>query len=421
MIIPSIDLQRGNAVQLVGGERLEINAGDPLPIARRFSIAGDIAVIDLDAAMGKGSNAQVIRELVARHACRVGGGIRDYETAVTWLDAGVAKIILGTAAEPSLLKRLPRERLIAALDAKSGEVVVEGWQRGTGRRLLERIDELRAYVGGFLVTFVEREGRMGGTDMKLAQEVVDAAGDVRVTIAGGVTSYAEIAKLDRMGADAQIGMALYSGRMDLADAIVAPLRTDRADGLWPTVVADEGGRALGLVYSDADSVREAVRSRRGVYHSRTRGLWVKGESSGDVQELMHIDLDCDRDALRFTVRQTGEGFCHNGTRNCWGEEGGLPGLLRRVEHRLKDAPKGSYTKRLADDPDLLRAKLVEEAEELSEAQGSDVVHEAADLLYFTLVAMARAGVSMEAVEKMLDRRSMKITRRPGDAKEGGLR
>lgn len=418
MIVPSIDIQNGKAVQLVGGERLEIDAGDPFPIAERFSLAGEIAVIDLDAAMGTGSNEVIVRELVRLYPCRVGGGIRDVETAKGWLDAGARSVILGTAARPEILRELPRDRLIAALDAKSGDVVVEGWRKSTGRGILERMEELKGYVSGFLVTFVEREGRMSGTDMKLAREVVEAAGDARVTIAGGVTALAEIAKLDRMGADAQIGMALYSGRMDLADGITAPIASDRPDGLWPTVIVEEGGRALGFAYSDGESVREAVRLRRGVYKSRTRGLWVKGESSGNVQELVRIDLDCDRDTLRFVVRQSGEGFCHLGTQSCWGRDEGLQELFRRLVSRVKEAPYGSYTKRLIDDPELLASKLREEAGELAKAKDEEVVHEAADLIYFALVAMVRAGVDLADVERELDRRSLKITRRPGDAKEG---
>ena len=95
---------------------------------------------------------------------------------------------------------------------------------------------------GFLVTFVELEGRMGGTNLELAKAVVEAAGkDCRVTIAGGVTTPEEIRALDEIGADAQVGMALYTGRLDLGDAIMAPLVTDRPDGLYPTVVVDERG------------------------------------------------------------------------------------------------------------------------------------------------------------------------------------
>lgn len=414
MIIPSIDLLGGRVVQLVGGETLALEAGDPMPLAERFAIAGEIAVIDLDAARGTGTNAALIAKLLdAGFACRVGGGIRDRETARMWLDRGAAKIILGTAAQPELLRELPRARVIAALDARHGEVVIEGWRKGTGCGILERIDELKPYVGGFLVTFVEREGRLGGTDLALAEAVVRAAGpDCRVTIAGGITTAEEIAALDRMGADAQVGMALYTGRLDLADAIAAPLRSDRPDGLFPTVVVDERGIALGLAWSSRDSLREAVRRRAGVYQSRSRGLWVKGETSGATQELLRIDLDCDRDALRFIVRQRDPGFCHLARFSCFGEAEGLARLEATLRARRTAAPPGSYTARLFAEPELLAAKLREEAEELARAQTPEEIRwEAADLFYFALVKATAAGVSLAEIERELDRRALRITRK----------
>ena len=418
MIVPSIDLMGGQTVQLIGGKEHALDAGDPRPIAARFAIAGEIAVVDLDGALGRGSNSELIRELVRIAPCRVGGGIRDVESAVRWLDAGATKIVLGTAATPEILGQLPRERVVAALDADHGQVVVQGWRTGTGESILDRMRRLRGLVGGFLVTFVEREGRMGGTNMELVPELVEAAGDARVTIAGGVTTPEDIARLDAMGADAQVGMALYTGRLDLGDSIGAPLRSDRPDGLWPTVVVDEIGVALGLAYSSAVSLRQAVRTGRGVYHSRTRGLWIKGESSGDIQQLLRVDLDCDRDALRFTVRQSGRGFCHVGTQTCWGPARGLQALEDRIGTRaVTDAEVGSYSARLLGDPELLRSKLVEEAAELAEArEQADVTHEAADLLYFTNVAMRRAGIGFSEVAAELDRRGLRVTRRPGNAK-----
>ncbi len=416
-MIPSIDLQGGQAVQLVGGKQLAIEAGDPFPLAERFSLAGEMAVIDLDAAMGKGSNRALMEQLVARFPCRVGGGIRDEETARRWLDLGAQKVILGTAATPELLSRLPRERVIAALDGNAGEVVVEGWTKATGLRVLDRIAELRDLVGGFLVTFVEREGRMQGMDLDQVREVVAAAGDRRVTVAGGIAQASEIGVIDHMGADAQIGMALYSGKMDLADAIAAPLQSDRSDGLWPTVVCDESGIALGLCWSNIESLREAIRTQRGVYHSRKRGLWRKGESSGNGQELVRVTLDCDRDCLRFTVRQHGAGFCHEPQWTCWGDEGGVAALLRRLQARCLSAPAGSYTARLLGDRALLKAKLQEEAGELDDAEDrAHVAEEAADLLYFTLTAVARARLTWAEVERVLNRRALKLTRRPGNAK-----
>lgn len=417
MIVPSIDLMGGRTVQLVGGSELALEAGAPRQHLERFARVGEVAVIDIDAARGEGTNAGLIEPLCAAHPVRVGGGIRDERAAHRWLDAGARRIIIGTAATPGFLARLPRERLIVALDAQHGEVVVDGWRTRTGARVTDRMRELRDHCSGFLVTFVEREGRLGGTDIGRVAELVDAAGPARVTIAGGVTSAAEVASLDALGADAQVGMALYTGRMSLAEAFLAPTRSDREDGLIPTVVADESGVALGLVYSSHESVARSLDSGRGVYCSRRRGLWEKGATSGAVQELVRIELDCDRDALRFTVRQRGAGFCHRATASCWGGPQGLAALEARIARATRAVDPQGYTQRLLSDAALLEAKLLEEAHELATARGAGAVaHEAADLLYFTAVALARAEVPLQAALDELDRRARRVTRRAGDAK-----
>jgi len=420
MIVPSIDLMGGRAVQLVGGRGEPVESADPFEMAKRFAVVGELAVIDLDAALGRGSNAGIARELVRRYPCRFGGGIRSVDSALEWLDAGAEKIILGTAATPEILVELPHDRMVAALDGVDGEVVVRGWTEQTGAKVLDRLVELKDIVGGFLVTFVEREGRLGGIDLSACRRVVEAAGTTPVTAAGGITTAAEIAALDAMGADAQVGMALYTARLGLAEAFAAVLMSDRVDGLWPTVVCDEHGVALGLVYSSAESLEIAIEERRGIYWSRSRGeLWRKGESSGATQELLRIDADCDRDALRFTVRQTGSGFCHRETRSCWGPDRGLGALERRLLDRIANPVVDSYTDRLVRDSALRAAKLAEEAAELADAvEPADVAWEAADVLYFTLTALAARGVSLEAATGELDRRALAVRRRDGSTTVG---
>jgi phosphoribosyl-AMP cyclohydrolase / phosphoribosyl-ATP pyrophosphohydrolase len=417
MIIPSIDLMDGKAVQLIGGKTMELDAGEPFPIARRFSRVGEIAVIDLDRALCQGNNESIIRELIQQTACRVGGGIRDAESALHWLDRGAVRVILGTAATPEVLQQLPKGRVVAALDAVNGEVVVDGWRRKTGCRVEDRMRELRPYCDQFMVTLVEREGRMQGIDFEQVERILAAADGAKITFAGGITTAEEIAELDRLGADSQVGMALYKGELDLADAFAAPLKRSISQGLWPTIVCDELGIALGMCWSDRESLQAAIQQGRGIYHSRSRGLWVKGETSGAVQELIRVDLDCDRDALRFTVRQADPGFCHLQSRTCWGSDSAIPALSRRLQQRAESAPKGSYVDRLLNDPDLLQAKLLEEAEELAAANTTaEVAEECADVLFFAMVAMTRGGVELADVSEVLQKRALKISRRPGDAK-----
>lgn len=419
MIVPSIDLMDGQAVQLVQGRRKVLEAGDPRPLAERFGRVGEVAVVDLDAALGRGNNTDLIEELCAMVPCRVGGGIRDRDGALEWLDRGAAKVVLGTAAVPEVLEALPRDRVVAALDAWEGEVVVKGWTERTGRTVYDGMRELRGLAGGFLVTFVEGEGREGGFPRDQIAPLVEAAGTARLTVAGGITTADEIAWLDGSGADAQVGMALYRGHLDLAEAFTAPLRSERPDGLWPTVVSDDRGGALGLVWSSLESVRTAIDEGIGAYHSRSRGLWRKGATSGAIQALVRIEPDCDRDALRFTVAQAGDGFCHTGVWTCFGPAQGLRRLERTIRSRRAEAVPGSLTSRLLEDGTFLRGKLVEEAGELGRASGvRRVVDEAADVMYFLSVALERAGVSLADVERELDRRSLRVKRRAASPPKG---
>ncbi|KAI4166011.1 MAG: hypothetical protein LQ342_000442 [Letrouitia transgressa] len=200
--------------------------------------------------------------------------------------------------------------------------------------------------------------------------------------------------------------------------ITAAVTTDRHDGLFTTLVTDEYDTCLGLVYSSTDSIEMALKSGTGVYYSRSRqGIWVKGATSGDTQELVSIGWDCDRDALRFKVRQTGTGFCHLQTSSCFGPYRGLQRLQATLKARRKLAPAGSYTARLFNDSSLLEAKIMEESSELCEAKGQDdIASEMGDLLYFALTKCAAAGVSLEDVERNLDLKSYKVIRRKGDAK-----
>src|SRR5881296_639810 len=416
MIVPSIDLMQGRAVQLRGGRDFVLDGGDPLARLEEFAVAGEVAVVDLHAALGKGggSNAALIREMVRRAPCRVGGGIRDLDTARAWLDAGAAKIMIGTAASPDFCSALPRERVIAAVDAERGQVVVEGWRTATGTSVLERIRELAPVAGGFLFTQVEKEGALGGFDFQAVAAAVRAAGEARLTAAGGITTATEIAELDRIGADAQVGMALYTGRLPLGEAVTAPLSKALDGDVWPTVVCDEWGHALGLVWSTRESLARAITERKGIYWSRSRqALWAKGATSGNTQELVRVDLDCDRDALRFTVRQRGAGFCHLERRSCWPSGFDLDDLVRTITERATRREPGSGTVKLLGDHGLLAAKLREEAEELGRASDRvEVVHETADVLYLALVALVRGGGSLAEVVAELSRRRAAVTRRP---------
>lgn len=199
---------------------------------------------------------------------------------------------------------------------------------------------------------------------------------------------------------------------DIVNIFQQTIKTDRMDGLFTTVIVDENEKCLGLVYSNHQSLRQAFFEQKGIYWSRSRNsLWRKGDVSGMGQGLLQIRLDCDRDAVRMKVVQHGQppAFCHLVTRTCWGNDNGLTKMERVLKDRKLHAPEGSYTKRLFDDEDLLRKKLLEEVQELVEAKDHDhIAAEAADVLYFLMTRCVAADVSLVDIERQLDLRSWKV-------------
>ncbi len=212
---------------------------------------------------------------------------------------------------------------------------------------------------------------------------------------------------------------LATHRNLIADTIGQRLKSDRPDGLWPPIIVDRMGVALGLAYSNQASLRLAVANRAGDYWSRSRNaLWEKGKTSGATQRLERIDLDCDRDCLRFTVVQGPPGFCHRENHTCFGPQRSIQTVSSRLADRLKGEDINSFTKKLADNPAKLRTKLVEEANELAETrEPAEVTWEAADLLYFSMVRMIDSGVDVSDVFNELARRLHRVVRRPDKLEE----
>ena len=224
MLIPSIDLQNGAVVQLVQGERLAIRDEDVFGWVARFERFPKVQVIDLDAAMGKGDNLPIVRQIAGRLTCRVGGGVRTTERARDLLSAGAQQVIVGSSlfknGKPDLQfarelsDDVGRDRVIAAVDSRGGHVVIHGWKTTLPLTAVEAVLALEAYCDEFLYTYVDAEGLMAGTNIAAILEVRRATAR-RVTAAGGITTRQEIDTLHEHGVDAVVGMALYTGKLDL--------------------------------------------------------------------------------------------------------------------------------------------------------------------------------------------------------------
>jgi phosphoribosylformimino-5-aminoimidazole carboxamide ribotide isomerase len=226
MIIPCIDLMDGKVVQLVQGREKALEGDTPERMLERFSAFPVIQVIDLDAAIGCGSNEDLVEYIAARAHTRVGGGVRTPEKARRLLDLGADRVIVGTAAftpqglNQEFLARLtravPRERILLALDSKDGRIVVKGWRESLEISADEIISDLEPWCGGFLCTYVDKEGMMQGTDLEWFRRL-RAATSHEITAAGGITTIDDIRALDDMRIHSALGMAIYTGRLNLEE------------------------------------------------------------------------------------------------------------------------------------------------------------------------------------------------------------
>lgn len=224
MLIPSIDLQNGRVVQLVQGEKLALESFDIDAWIDRFRKFPVVQLIDLDAAMGVGQNDALVRKVAAALPVRVGGGVRTVARAEDLLAAGARAVIVGSslfrngavdeAFAVAMAEAVGIDRVIGAVDAKGGHVAIHGWKTVLPLTAVDAVRALEPYCGGFLYTHVDREGMMQGTDMDAIRLVAGATAR-RLTAAGGITTRAEIDALDALGIDAVVGMAIYTGALDI--------------------------------------------------------------------------------------------------------------------------------------------------------------------------------------------------------------
>jgi len=218
MIIPCIDLMGGKVVQLVQGREKFLELPDPLAVLEKFAAYPQIQVIDLDGALGRGDHSDIIRELCRRKPCRVGGGIRTVEKALSMVEAGAFKVIVGSSAFTSsginteflgsLQAAVPREKLMIAVDSLGDRVAIRGWRETLPLTSAQALAQLEPYCSEFLCTYVDAEGRLQGTNLAWFRNLRSVT-QLPITAAGGITTDEEISALEAIGMNAALGMSIY--------------------------------------------------------------------------------------------------------------------------------------------------------------------------------------------------------------------
>lgn len=408
MIIPSIDLMNGKAVQLKQGREKVLEREDVFELAKYYSRFGDIAVIDLDSAFGnENNNEKLIEQLCKIAPCRVGGGIRTIEKAKRLIACGAKKIIIGTAASEEFLSQLPKDKVIVAIDAKHGKITTEGWTKELDKTPIDYIKHFDDLCSGYLYTVVEKEGMMQGCDISSIEGIRNATKKEFIA-AGGISTVEEIVELNRKNISTQLGMCIYTGAVKLEDAFCSCLDFEKTNGLIPTIVQDINTKqVLMMAYSTPESLRKSFEGGLATYFSRSRQeLWTKGMTSGNTQELQTARFDCDFDTILFKVKQKGNA-CHLDRFSCFEDKEFSAGALYEVlKSRKENLPENSFTTKLFKDNFFLKRKIMEEAfEVVNFEQGDGLEWEVADLAYFVLTLMVENGVTIQEITNNLASRA----------------
>lgn len=349
IVLPAIDLHNGQCVRLFQGDysTAEVVAADAVSAARRFQEQGAhwIHMVDLNGARdGKPGNAQLIFDVLKETDVHVevGGGIRDMRTVEFYLERGVSRVILGSAAlrNPEFVREAVKKfgkKIAVGIDALEGKVAAEGWLEQSEVDYIElarRMEDIGVHY--IIFTDISRDGTMDGPNLVMLDKLNHAV-SCNIIASGGVSSLLDLVALYDLGLYGAIaGRSVYNGALDLRAAIIAchrisgkPPKTDAAmedeldryfqkSDLIPAIIQEDGtGEVLMLAYMNRESMKKSLETGETWFYSRSRkALWHKGETSGHIQKIVGVYADCDDDTLLLRVKQVGAA-CHTGRHSCF--------------------------------------------------------------------------------------------------------
>ena len=345
LIFPAIDIKDGNCVRLVQGDYSTAHkvAEDPLETAKAFEAAGAewIHMVDLDGAKDASLSNKEIFVNVAENTglkVEVGGGIRNMEAVDYYLSNGISRVILGSAAvkNPDFVKQAVEkygEKIAVGIDAKNEYVAAEGWLDTSDVHYLELAKKMESIgVKTIIFTDISKDGTLSGPNLEQLKAINEAV-SCNIVASGGISGIDDIKSTRELGLYAAIcGKSIYSGRLDLAEAIEVGQYGDLSrffvkSELIPAIVQEKDtGEVLMLAYMNLESLRLTLKTGYTWFYSRSRNeLWNKGATSGHLQKIVSIHSDCDDDTLLIVAEQTGAA-CHTGSHSCFFNE------LRRFDN-----------------------------------------------------------------------------------------
>ncbi|CAF1451747.1 unnamed protein product [Adineta ricciae] len=410
-VLVTMDMFNGQPVLVKSSQVCEIHSsGDYLKAMEKLAIFPDILVVDLNGAFGEidTANRRIIKQLALKYHVHTGGGLRTIEDLEEMLNSGIRRCVMASG-EDSLFEKIPKDRLIVEISVnEKNEVLIHGRRTNTHVNILTRLHQLiDVGVRVISITFVQTEGHLSGIPRQQVRELISQIPyDIeKIYIAGGVSSLDD---LDYLWSFPRIipvlGSAIWKNKLTIGQIYNRMLYFDES-GLVPAIIQDINGSVKGLVYMNEKSIEKTCENRVLYRYSRKlQRVIMKGEMSGDQQQIIQLSVDCDSDALLITV-DSHKPFCHTGNHSCFNVQTSLKGNFAILADHIKSRMStDSYTGKIQRNPSLALVKIMEELWEIVACHHDNQIDECSDMIAHLIMYLNGMGISIEDICNELNRR-----------------
>ena len=410
-VLVTMDMYDGQPVLVKSSQVYDIHSnGDYRQAMDKLSIFSDILIVDLDGALGESNskNREIIQNLARKYHIFTGGGLRTIDDIQTMLKSSVRRCVIASG-DDTLISKIPKERLVVEMSVNEhNEILTHGRQTNTHLNVIVRINQLvQIGVHAISITFVQSEGHLAGIPrQQIHNLLLQIPDDIRkIYIAGGISMLDDLEYLWSFSrVIPQLGSAIWKNKLTIG-SIFNSMTNFNEQGTISAIIQDVNGPVKGLCYMNSESIERTCQERKLYRYSRKLGkVLMKGETSGDVQQVIKISLDCDSDAMLITVDSKNP-FCHTGSHSCFCLQTCIKGNIAIIaEHIKSKINNDSYSGIMQRNPQLALAKIMEEFWEVVASNRDHQVSECSDLFIHLVMYLNGIGVTIEEIFNELNAR-----------------
>lgn len=410
-VLVTLDMFNGEPVLVQSSNVCETHSNHDVQQAiEKIGIFSDILLVDLDGAFGQSpsKNREIIKNLARKYHIFTGGGLRTINDIEDMLKSSVRRCVLASA-DDTLIEQMPKERLIVELSVNEhNEVLIHGRKTNTRVNIFDKINRLiELGVHAISITFVQSEGHLAGIPRQQIRDLIlQIPNQIRkIFIAGGISSIDDLEYLWSFArVIPQLGSAIWKNQISIG-SLFNSMTNFGQDGTVSAIIQDLNGPVKGLCYMNRQSIEQTCQERLLYRYSRKYGkVLLKGQTSGDIQHVLKISLDCDSDAMLITV-DSAKSFCHRGNHSCFCLQTSIKANIGTIADHIKSKiNQDTYSGLMQRHPQLALAKVMEEFWEIMASDNQHQVAECSDMFVHLVMYLNGIGVTMEEIFNELNAR-----------------